>query len=309
MVIVLCTVLAIALAITAAGVFLSYPRFHVSNRRNVYAQGMHSRSVDTCYPYNRTRKQDPHFVLKQGMWGYMLESLDVSRLLKPYSAGQTPWLGLLLVLFCLFMCGLYVLRTVLPTSALLVAAPWNSPNQSADSTSDANAQLFSGISGASRALVPISQVDPAQYASIGEYNTWWPAACSAGAMTAVIDAYGHHYRLTDILSVELRLREITVSEGLLEPLGIDRTVTQFGFKTTWLNKPSLDDVITIANSGRPIIISFPPSRWAGGHILVVIGGNKDNVLLADSSRLNMRSMARNIFVKYWVGFAVVVTPR
>ena len=46
----------------------------------------------------------------------------------------------------------------------------------------------------------------------------------------------------------------------------------------------------------------------GGHLLVVIGGNKDYVYLADSSRLNMRAMDRKTFLKYWVGFAVVATP-
>jgi predicted double-glycine peptidase len=202
-----------------------------------------------------------------------------------------------------------VLRTVLPTSALLVAASWASPDRDTNSTSASNVQLFSGISGASRALIRISQADPVQYASKQEYNTWWSSTCSAASITEVINAYGHHYQLSDILRVETRARMITPELGLLELTGIDRIVAQFGFKATWLRNPSLDDVVTIANNGRPVIVNFPPSRWAGGHILVVRGGNKDSVVLADSSLLNMQVMARNIFVKYWDGLAVVVTPQ
>ncbi|MBA2678003.1 MAG: glucosaminidase domain-containing protein, partial [Ktedonobacteraceae bacterium] len=67
-------------------------------------------------------------------------------------------------------------------------------------------------------------------------------------------------------------------------------------------------LIQTANSGTPVIINFPPSRWAGGHFLVAIGGNANYVYLADSSRLNMRAMDHQTFLKYWAGLAVVVTP-
>lgn len=319
MVFLLCALLAIALAITIAGVLLS-PGVRVSNQRGVYAirgAGMRTRRVhpyyDTdAYAYGRVRRRRSQFQIEQRAWTSIVASLNVFRLLKPYSTEQTPWLGILLVLLCVFVCGIYTLGTLLPNSALSLAGSWNAVTQNATNatpTSYTPSQLLSGISGASRALTRISQVDPAQYASMDEYNAWWPSACSAAAMTAVINAYGHHYRLTDILKVETGVGEITPAEGLLEPVGIDRTVAQFGFQTTWLKNPSLDDVITIANHGRPIIVNFPPNRWAGGHLLVVIGGNNDYVFLADSSRLNMQAMARNTFMKYWVGFAVVATPQ
>ncbi|MBV9022119.1 MAG: C39 family peptidase [Ktedonobacteraceae bacterium] len=310
MVIVLCTILAIALTITGVGVFLSFPRFHVSNQRNVYAQGMHPRSVDTYHPRDRTHKQDPHFRLKQSARDYIVESLDVPSLTRSYSVEWTRWVGIVVVLVSLFAWGLHELRTVLPTSALLIAAPWESPNQSTSSIPDSNVQLFSGMVKAASDLVPISQANPGQYTSKQQYDTWWSSTCSAASITEVINAYGYHHQLSDILQVETKVGEITPQQGLLEPTGIDRTVAQFGFKTTWLKNPSLDDVIDIAaNHGRPVIVNFPPSRWAGGHILVVRGGNKDSVFLADSSLLNMQVMARSTFTKYWDGFAVVVTPQ
>lgn len=169
---------------------------------------------------------------------------------------------------------------------------------------------------ASANLVRINQLDPGQYNSTDEYNAWWPSACSAASMAEVINSFrdkNHRYRITDILSKEIALNEITPDLGLLRASGIDHTVAQFGFKAQWLSNPSISDMVTIGNSGHPIIIDFPPAKWDGGHILVVLGGKKikgiDYVHLADSSRLNMQLMTYATFAKYWAGWAVIVSPK
>jgi hypothetical protein len=162
---------------------------------------------------------------------------------------------------------------------------------------------------ASQQLVRISQLDPAQYSTSEEYNTWAYSACSAASMTEVLNAYGHHYRVTDILNVEAQIGEITPALGLLRPEGIEHTAAQFGFKTTWGNAWSLDQVIELARRGNPVIVSFPPDRYDGGHILVVTGGNGTTVYLADSSGWNRRSLSSAQFLQWWEGFAAVVTPK
>ena len=162
---------------------------------------------------------------------------------------------------------------------------------------------------ASQQLVRISQLDPAQYSSSEEYNTWAYSACSAASMTEVFNAYGHHYRVTDILNVEAQIGEITPAQGLLRPEGIEHTAAQFGFKTTWGNAWSLDQVIESANRGNPVIVSFPPDRYDGGHILVVTGGNGTTVYLADTSGWNRSSLSSAQFLQWWEGFAAVVTPQ
>ena len=161
---------------------------------------------------------------------------------------------------------------------------------------------------ASQQLVRISQLDPAQYNSSSEFNTWAYSACSAAAMTEVFDAWGRHFRVTDVLTVEARIGAITPDLGLLDPSGVQQTAAQFGFKTTWGNSWSLDSVINTANSGRPVIVSFPPDRYAGGHILVVTGGDSTYVYLADTSLWNRHSLSRDQFLNWWEGFAAVVTP-
>jgi predicted double-glycine peptidase len=109
--------------------------------------------------------------------------------------------------------------------------------------------------------------------------------------------------------VEAQIGEITPSQGLLRPEGIEYTAAQFGFKTTWGNSWTLDRVIDTANSGKPVIVGFPPDRYDGGHLLVVTGGDANNVYLADSSLWNRRSLTRDQFLQWWEGFAAVATPR
>ncbi|HEX6109190.1 MAG TPA: C39 family peptidase [Ktedonobacteraceae bacterium] len=175
--------------------------------------------------------------------------------------------------------------------------------------SDLSTAAHVGQLNASQQLVRISQLDPAQYNSPEEYNTWAYSACSAASMTEVFNAYSHHYRVTDILNVEAQIGEITPALGLLRPEGVEHTAVQFGFKTTWGNAWSLDQVIETANRGNPVIVSFPPDRYEGGHILVVTGGNGTSVYLADTSGWNRHSLSSAQFLQWWEGFAAVVTPK
>ncbi len=161
---------------------------------------------------------------------------------------------------------------------------------------------------ASQELVRISQLDPGQYSSSDEYNTWAYSACSAAAMTEVFNAYGRHFRVTDVLQVEARIGEITPELGLVRAEGVEHTAAQFGFKTVWGNAWTLQQVADNANQGKPVIISFPPDRYAGGHILDVIGVRDGYVYLADTSLWNRRSITIAQFLYWWEGFAAVVRP-
>jgi Peptidase_C39 like family len=174
--------------------------------------------------------------------------------------------------------------------------------------SDLSTAAHSTQVNASQQLMRVSQLDPAQYSSPEEYNTWAYSACSAAAMTEVFNAYGNQYRVTDILKVEAQIGEITPALGLVRPEGVEHTAAQFGFKTTWGNTWTLDQVIETANHGNPVIVSFPPDRYDGGHILVVTGGNSATVYLADTSLWNRRSLSRGQYLQWWEGFAAVVTP-
>jgi hypothetical protein len=213
-----------------------------------------------------------------------------------------PWSVIVIGLVSIFILGLYTLNLVLPNHAFfhLVLFPQN-VTSAPTSSQQPNYN-------ASQNLERISQLDPLQYNSPGEFHSWAYSACSTASMTEVINSYGHRYRITDILKVEAGIGEITPELGLLEDIGIQRTIARFGFKTTWGHNLSLDQIINIANHGRPVIVSFPPDRYAGGHLLVVTGGDGNYVYLADSSLWNRHSLSRARFLNWWEGFYAIVTP-
>lgn len=220
---------------------------------------------------------------------------------------------LAVLLFFVLISGL-IAGKLMETSAMVIVRPWpdQAVTQPVPTSTTKQIQAVKNIPviiNASTALVRINQLDPGQYASTAEYNTWAYSTCSTAAMTQVMNAYSkHHLRITDVLQTEISVNAITPDLGLTDNDGIRRTVEQHGFKVTWINS-GLDDVISIANHGKPVIVGFPPNLWTGGHLLVVRGGNSSSVFLADSSRLNMQVMSRSQFLQYWGGFAVVVEPK
>jgi hypothetical protein len=213
-----------------------------------------------------------------------------------------PWSVIAIGLVSVFILGIYALNVVLPHQALITLPLFNlnAPPQSTNQPPEAHAL---------QSLIRFSQLDPAQYSSTQEFNLWAYSACSAASMTEVFNSYGHHYRITDILKVEAQIGEITPQLGLLEDVGIQRTAARFGFKTTWGHNLSLDQIINIANNGDPVIVSFPPDKYAGGHLLVVTGGNRSTVYLADSSLWNRHSLSRAQFLNWWEGFYAIATPQ
>jgi len=122
------------------------------------------------------------------------------------------------------------------------------------------------VSNASQHITAVPQYSVGQYANTQQYAEYWQSACSAASMTAVLNAYGHHYNITSIADLVNQSKSV------------------------------------------PIIVDFPPSRWAGGHILVVNGGDETYVSLIDSSSLKMQKMSYASFAKYWAGYAVLIQP-
>lgn len=162
---------------------------------------------------------------------------------------------------------------------------------------------------ASQALVRLSQLDPNEYASEREFKIWADSTSSTAALAEVFNAYGRHYRITDVLNVEARLGAITPGRGLLNASGIARTAGQFGFATKWENNWTLNQVLRSANAGRPVIVAWPSDDNPYDHVVVVTGGDAGHVYVADSSAWNLHRVSRAQFMQWWGGFAAVVTPR
>jgi hypothetical protein len=159
-------------------------------------------------------------------------------------------------------------------------------------------------------IVRINQIDQAQYASYNEWQTWAYSACSVAAMTEVLNSYGFHLRIHDVLTIESARGDIDPTLGLTHDGGIADTLAQFGLKTNWGEHWSLAQVLGTANGGSPVIVGWPPSHYAGGHIVVVVGGDLSagTVEIADSSLWNRHEVSVGQFMQWWAGFAAAATP-
>lgn len=317
----LVALLTFALLVTLAGFVLSIKPF--------------ARSSDIAYTYPRTRDRRyreslPRRITRStevsprhdyrrasvvtsvpGLGLHMQDRARATRTVKVTRGHGKRISWMLIGLIAIFSIGLIFLTNVLPRSPVLNPI-WFMENVQPGAQSGTQPQQSQQplpIIGASSALVRLGQLDHAQYNSTQEWNTWAYSACSAAAMAEVFNAYGHHYRVTDVLQVESRIGEITPALGLVEDIGIQRTASLFGFNTSWGYKLSLDQVIAVANSGRPVMVGFPPNKYDGGHLLVVIGGNSSLVYLADSSAYNRTQLTRAQFMNWWGGFSAIVTPK
>jgi hypothetical protein len=328
MVVILLMLLGLALAVTLVGLFLSsrsssdQAEISYSTGRNTTTRHARERSYvvrsEMLHGSSaaRTMREQRYTTVgrvERRSLASMLPSVNIGGFIGAGVEKQSSWLGIVLILLALFAFFCFTLKAFLLNPGLVFDAPWSNaataPRTVASTNSTkAAADPFATLAGASKALIRVNQLDSAQYASTQEYNDWAYSTCSTASMTEVINSYGHHYRVTDILQVESGLHEITPDLGLLAPTGIDKTQAKFGFKTIHEDGQPLDKIIQIANQGRPVIVDFPPSRWPEGHILVVRGGNSQSVYLADSSSLDMQVMARSVFLKYWGGMAAIGVP-
>ncbi|GAC1389052.1 MAG: hypothetical protein NVS4B11_06570 [Ktedonobacteraceae bacterium] len=163
---------------------------------------------------------------------------------------------------------------------------------------------------ASVRLIRIDSTLRGQYHTDYQWQVWSYSSCSGMAMTMVMNAYGRHLIAADVLQEELNLGVWNVSLGLLREEGIAMTATYYGFDTNANHTRTVQDLITIANKGAPIIVGIRDSYYyPGGHLFVVRGGDNQYVYIADSSRANFQRMSYSMFLNMWQGFSAVLTPR
>lgn len=182
-------------------------------------------------------------------------------------------------------------------------------NQGANNT-DAQVVAHPTNITASVALIRVDSTSRNQYYTDYQWQVWSYSSCSGMAMEMVMNAYGRHLIAADILQTEQNLGVWSVQLGLLREDGIALTATNYGFNTSYGHTRSLQDVIDVANKGAPVIVSVrDPYYFPGGHILVIRGGDSQNVYTADSSPANFTHMSRAMFQGMWSGFSAVLTPR
>jgi len=300
---------AFALLVTCAGFFLSF-KSHADAPRATFVQSR-PRPGQRVMDARRRMESIPRVTQNRRVVSYQSNpALSISsfggRVGRRQAGEPVPWTVVIIGAVSLFVLGLFAFNLVMPHNPVFNLTWLSNSSSQAQSTPAAKPPV---LYGASQKLARIGQLDPAQYNSTADYSLWAYSACSTAAITEVINAYGHDYRIADVLKVEASINEITPSLGLVEDVGVARTMSQFGFKTSWGYSLTYDQVVATANQGEPVIVSWPPSRYAGGHLVVVIGGNSQTVFLADSSLYDRHSLSRTQFMKWWAGFSAVATPQ
>jgi len=120
---------------------------------------------------------------------------------------------------------------------------------------------------ASARLVRIDSADRNQYYTDDQWRTWSYSSCSGMAMAMVMNSYGRHLIAAEVLQQEAQQGVWNVSLGLLRDDGIGMAAAYYGFDNDTSHSRTLQDVIAIANQGKPVIVSVRDSYYfPGGHI-------------------------------------------
>ena len=156
---------------------------------------------------------------------------------------------------------------------------------------------------ASSRIIRVDSADSKQYYTNYQLDVWSYSSCSGISMEEVMDAYGRHLIAADVLQEELNLGVWDTFDGLTGgEAGIARTASYFGFRAVPNPPRTIEDLIAVANKGFPVIVGVP------GHILVVRGGDSNNVYLVDSAPADRTVMSRAQFAGWWDNFSVELLP-
>jgi len=156
---------------------------------------------------------------------------------------------------------------------------------------------------ASSRIQRVDSADRGQYYSDYQLQVWSYSSCSGISMEEVMDAYGRHLIAADVLQEEMDLGVWDTYDGLTGgEAGIAKTASYFGFRAVPNPPRTVQDLVAVANKGFPVIVGVP------GHILVVRGGDSNNVYLVDSAPADRSIMSRTQFAGWWDNFSVELLP-
>jgi len=143
--------------------------------------------------------------------------------------------------------------------------------------------VASCIGDASRNVKGISQGDPQQYNDQYTVQSYGAVTCGEAAMTMIFNAYAgsDKYKIADILQKGEPYNLYIRGEGT-DTTKVPVVSKLFGMQAE-IHHFDLDKIIESANNGNPVMVLIhSPYTPGGGHFIVVVGGDKQNVRIADS---------------------------
>lgn len=179
-------------------------------------------------------------------------------------------------------------------------------------------QTAAGV-GALRAVAssvtPITQLIRCdEYDSPAECQEYGNAACSAAALTEILTAWGEPNITIGRMIRELG-PDISPNGGLLTHEGFQRAAAQHGYRADLSNSLTYNQMLYIANTlGIPLIVDVRVAYGyyhflAGGHFLVLTGGDQSGVRIADSSEYYIHWLPRDVFYSMFTGGTALLVPQ
>jgi hypothetical protein len=228
-----------------------------------------------------------------------------------------PWarvralLGVAAILYALGGCG----SGVLGSSILVVGEP---KPPSFTLRTGANSQTTSVVALAVKPLT--SLLHPEQYDSPAQFQLYGGAACSPTVLAEVLTAWGIPSATIGHMIDELGPQYLSPSWGLLDQHGFEVVAAKHHMRADISWHLTYNQVLYLTNVlGLPVIVNFRRSYgyysyFAGGHFLVVTGGNQQGVTAVDSSEYFIKYLARDVFDGLWqwrgdgTAMTVVIVP-
>jgi hypothetical protein len=145
---------------------------------------------------------------------------------------------------------------------------------------------------------------PRQYDTKAQFDTYSGAACSPTSMAEVLTAWGVPDatigRLIDALG-----RYLSPDKGLLDQAGFEYAAARYHYRADISWSLSYNQVLFMTNTlGIPVIVNvrrdYGYYRYlAGGHFLVVTGGDQRGLRIVDSSEYYIKYLSKADFMGLW----------
>jgi ABC-type bacteriocin/lantibiotic exporter with double-glycine peptidase domain len=115
--------------------------------------------------------------------------------------------------------------------------------------------------------------------------------------------------------IDVMQPDISLDGGLLTPHGFQRGAQAFGYRADISWNLTYKQLLYITNQlGLPVIVNVRISYgyyhfFAGGHFLVVTGGDDQGLTIVDSSEYYIRYLPLDTFASMFTGMTAMVVPQ
>lgn len=129
----------------------------------------------------------------------------------------------------------------------------------------------------------ISQRDKSQYNSDAEWREWAASACSAAAMTSVLNGFGKQVKVSDVLAMMREQNSISSSGGLYRYGVFSSIGGKYGLKVQYSEDKDVnrhfDKIMAALAQGSPVIVNIQDATFfPNGHFIVAVRSNPDGTV-------------------------------